>query len=133
MNQCQSESPDYPGLRCVINHAGDDRSADQVGHYAMGFNWNETNAPADQPVHAMSFNTFTALDYIHAHDADAKKLSRKSAPTLRDIWRAELAKQGTFSLLGGPVRRDELVNAILDLRYPQAQAARDVFYAAVTR
>jgi hypothetical protein len=37
--QCYSESPSYPGLHCVINHAADDSSL--FTHYAKGFTWND--------------------------------------------------------------------------------------------
>lgn len=56
-----------------------------------------------------------------SHDAHARKLSKTSKTELHSIYASELLAHGARLLAGGPVSRDELVNAILTLRYPQAQ------------
>jgi hypothetical protein len=73
-----------------------------------------------------------ARAYILDHGADVKKLNRKPIPTLRDLHCAELAKQGTAIVMGGPGSRDELVNAIADLRWPHTAEARRVYYSSVS-
>jgi hypothetical protein len=58
--------------------------------------------------------------YLREHDKRAKMLTRASAASLRQVYRDTLADFGTVSVIGGPVSKDELVNAILGLEYPPA-------------
>lgn len=71
---------------------------------------------------------------ITAHDDCARAVWRMSRARLAALYRAELAKHGRELLYGGPVSRDELTNAIVDLRYPldRMNEARQVWYAAAS-
>jgi hypothetical protein len=60
----------------------------------------------------------SALTYRQAHDTRVKALYRMTMPTLRGIEQAHLAEQGYRRVSGGPVSKDELVNAILATEYP---------------
>lgn len=58
-----------------------------------------------------------------AQGAYARKLSNRSRVALRVEYAAELADRGQAILAGGPVTRDELVGALLRLRYPATEQA----------
>ena len=53
-----------------------------------------------------------------AHDGYARRLSRMTAAALRNLYREELAAQGSRLLYGGPAGKDELISALTGLRYP---------------
>lgn len=67
---------------------------------------------------------------IH-HDTYVRSLNRLTKANLAAVYRRELAKRGREILYGGPASRDELLSAIVDLRYPLAEMneARQVYYA----
>ena len=97
--------------------------APEVHQVAKEMGLTQRAQPAfDQPM----FDRFTATDYLAAHDKDAKDLNRKAIFKLREIHEAELKAQNITRIMGGPVSHDELVNAILELRYPLANDARRV-------
>lgn len=64
-------------------------------------------------------------DYIRQHDAQAVQLNRQRVPSLREMHRQELADRGAVPLMGGPGCKDELIRAILELRFPHAREAYD--------
>lgn len=71
---------------------------------------------------------------ITAHDDYARTVWRMSKARLAALYRAELGKRGKVLLYGGPASKDELTNAIVDLRYPldRMNEARQVWYAAAS-
>jgi hypothetical protein len=56
-----------------------------------------------------------------AHSAYVGRVSRMSRGRLADLHRADLAEQGRQILFGGPVTKDELVRALVELHYPTAR------------
>lgn len=56
-----------------------------------------------------------------AHDGYVKSIYRKPKAQLATMYRAELAAQGTTLVYGGPASKDELVSALVELRYPLAK------------
>jgi len=58
---------------------------------------------------------------LAAHDADVRALSRMTRHELAVLERSELAARGTERIMGGPVTKDELINAITNMRYPIAR------------
>ena len=71
-----------------------------------------------------------ALAYIRKHDADARVLDRHPRRFLEQVEREELAAHGQVRLVG-ELSADELVNSVLELRYPQIAQARRVYYDAL--
>jgi hypothetical protein len=59
-----------------------------------------------------------AQTFRAAHDAEVRKLSRKSRAELASIDAAELAARGMQRLYGGPHSKDELINEIIGFHYP---------------
>ena len=53
-----------------------------------------------------------------AHDGYVRRLSRMTVAALRNLYREELAGQGSQLLFGGPSGKDELISALTGLRYP---------------
>ena len=66
-------------------------------------------------------NPTQARIYFEARGAYAKRVSRLSRATLATDYRAELADRGMSLLYGGPATKDELLTAIINLRYPVAK------------
>ncbi|MCW2929944.1 MAG: hypothetical protein JWM19_906 [Actinomycetia bacterium] len=65
--------------------------------------------------------------YMAVHDSAAKKLSRKTAPRLRNELSMDLAQAGQRWLHDyGSYSRDELVSAVLELRFPDITRARQL-------
>lgn len=79
----------------------------------------------------MNLSQATAL--VKEHDAYVRSVYRKPRAELARLYRSELAAQGIELLYGGPASKDELTNAIVDLRYPLAvmNEAREVYYKAL--
>jgi hypothetical protein len=65
-----------------------------------------------------------ALDYIRAHDDQAKRLSKVGAPTLRGALSNVRRQCGIQVLLEGNLSPDEMTAEILALRYPLIAEAR---------
>ena len=80
----------------------------------------------DQPV-----DLVTATDYIRSHDARAVKLSRMAKGMLATTYRAQ-HPGGWTAEPPETWNKDELVNSILDVEYPDIRAAREVRAASVT-
>ena len=62
-----------------------------------------------------------ARQFRAARDYDARTLGRTSKAALAALYHTTLRRHGIESIYGGPVGKDELVAAILDLRYPLDQ------------
>lgn len=59
-----------------------------------------------------------AQQFRQDHDSYARAIWRKPKGTLAALYRQELAAAGRQLLYGGPVSKDELANALVDLRFP---------------
>ena len=66
-------------------------------------------------------DTFQAVEIRDQYNKDLKRLNRATMPTLRDTYAAQLKQRGIETVYGGPVTREEHMNAILNERYPRAQ------------
>lgn len=66
----------------------------------------------------------TARQYIQEHDRQARRLNRTHVTDLRTQLKAQLRVKGREIIHGGPVSRDELINALLELQYPDIAQAR---------
>jgi hypothetical protein len=85
------------------------------------------SSPADTAeAQAAAWNPQQATHYLLAHDGEVKVLDRKPRHELAAIYTSELAARGIQQLGPCPMSKDELVNAISDLRFPFAQQARDI-------
>lgn len=64
--------------------------------------------------------------------ADTRALAKTRKAELQAIRAADLAREGIVTVFGGPVTKDELLNDILNRRYPLAQVneATHVLYHA---
>lgn len=71
-------------------------------------------------------NELEARTLREAHTAYVQRISRVSVGRLRILYREELAEQGRTVLHGGPASKDELVSAIVGLRYPLAKLNESV-------
>lgn len=64
-------------------------------------------------------------DFAHAlqaaRDSDVRALSRMTRHELAALERSELAAIGREHIFGGPVTKDELLSAIVNMRYPIAR------------
>ena len=56
-----------------------------------------------------------------ARDSYVKSIYRKPKAALAQMYRSELADRGQYILFGGPSSKDELVSALVELRYPLAK------------
>jgi hypothetical protein len=65
-------------------------------------------------------NETQARTIREAHDYYVKSIYRKPKATLANMYRQELADRGRYSLFGGPMSKDELISALVELRYPLA-------------
>jgi hypothetical protein len=65
-------------------------------------------------------NETQARTIREAHDGYVKSIYRKPKATLATMYRQELADRGMYSLFGGPMSKDELMSALVELRYPLA-------------
>ena len=70
----------------------------------------------------------TARAYIQEHDDRAVQVDGLSLTALKRLHEQDLALRGKTLLFGGACSHDELVNAIVDMEYPDTQAARDIWY-----
>lgn len=61
-----------------------------------------------------------------AHDGYVRSIARMPKATLANMYRNELAALGSMSLYGGPASKDELVAALVELRYPLAKLNESV-------
>jgi hypothetical protein len=61
-----------------------------------------------------------------AHDSYVKTIYRKPKTTLAHMYRQELADRGREILYGGPASKDELISALVELRYPLASMNESV-------
>jgi hypothetical protein len=61
-----------------------------------------------------------------AHDGYVKTIYRKPKTTLAHMYREELAARGQYNLFGGPASKDELISALVELRYPLASMNESV-------
>jgi hypothetical protein len=80
--------------------------------------------------------TFTSGDqaraYILNHDADVKRWDRQSKTALANLVLGRMSQQNMIPVVGPhKYSKDELVNWLADDRYPDVQAARDAYYAAI--
>jgi len=86
---------------------------------------------------AVTHGVTTAADakaYIISHDDRVRLLDRTAKTELRRILVRRRAEAGIGrSIIGGPdyMSKDELINEIVDREFPQVQAARDIYYAAI--
>lgn len=56
-----------------------------------------------------------------AHDGYVHSIYRKPKAVLAGMYREELAVRGQFLAYGGPATKDELISALVELRYPRAR------------
>ena len=63
-------------------------------------------------------NETQARTIREAHDGYVKSIYRKPKAALAQMYRSELADRGQYILFGGPSSKDELVSALVELRYP---------------
>jgi YD repeat-containing protein len=68
-----------------------------------------------------------ARAYISQYDARARRLARTSLPDLRVTYARVLGSAGQILLVGGPVTREELATAILELEFPEISEARSTY------
>jgi hypothetical protein len=87
---------------------------------------NETSAA--QP--GQFTDAVSAKAYITEHDKTARALNAMSRQALAEVERQTLAAAGQERIFGGPHSKDELINSILDLRFPLAGQAREAYYRA---
>jgi hypothetical protein len=66
-------------------------------------------------------NELQARVIREAHDSYVKSIYRKPKAALAQMYRSELAAQGRTILYGGPGSKDELISALVELRYPLAK------------
>jgi hypothetical protein len=71
-------------------------------------------------------NETQARTIREAHDGYVQSIYRKPKTTLANMYRQELADRGTYSLFGGPASKDELISALVELRYPLASMNESV-------
>jgi hypothetical protein len=76
-------------------------------------------------------NATDSLAYLQAHSARAKVLDRMTLDGLHSEDRAAAHRTGLQRLTGWPVSRDELVNEILALDFPEISTARTVYAASI--
>lgn len=69
-----------------------------------------------------------ARGYIIAHDARVVRLDTMSDAELLRLYHAALHLRGMSLLLGEGYSHDELVNAIVDLEFPDVTRAREIWY-----
>ena len=74
-----------------------------------------------------TLNTADPKAYIIHHDKRVKELGRMPAASLPAVYREALAKDGSALVYGGPESRDEFVNAIIEIEYPDVRAAREAY------
>lgn len=63
-------------------------------------------------------NQTEAATFRLAHDAYVKRLDKLSTGKLKFEYKRELAERNTYSVMGGPRSKDELISALVELRYP---------------
>jgi hypothetical protein len=71
-------------------------------------------------------NETQARTIREAHDSYVKSIYRKPRATLAHMYRQELADQGIRLVYGGPASKDELISALVELRYPLASMNESV-------
>ena len=62
--------------------------------------------------------TQQAENFLARHDADARIFTRMTKTALSDLLAARYRAEGTILVTGGPVSKDELINALLGRDYP---------------
>lgn len=62
--------------------------------------------------------TAEAQQFLQDHDNYARAISRQPKAALADLYRRELAAAGIHLLYGGPASKDELISALVGLRFP---------------
>jgi hypothetical protein len=72
-----------------------------------------------------------AREYIRQHDNRVRFIDRKPNASLRSIYLSAMSDANLINVLGGPVSHDELVNAIIDLEFPDITAARSVYVNSI--
>ena len=77
-------------------------------------------------------NETEAIAYIRNHDADVRRWDRKPKYELVRLVLDRMRAMNILLVTGGPARwsKDELVNWLANDRYPDAQDARSIYYAA---
>jgi hypothetical protein len=78
--------------------------------------------------------TLNAADpkaYIIEHDKRVKLLDRKTVAVLRSIYLAAMGDANEILVMGGPQSHDELVNAIIDMEFPEIRTAREAYVQSV--
>jgi hypothetical protein len=76
---------------------------------------------------ALTMTTEEARTYLQEHNDSAKGLGRRKVAELRENWRTAQAHHGQETIYGGPVSKDEFINAILELEYPRISEARKIY------
>jgi hypothetical protein len=56
-----------------------------------------------------------------AADAYVRRMNAKSRAVLAQTYRDDMAELGRVTVFGGPVTRDELLSALVELHYPAAK------------
>jgi hypothetical protein len=72
-----------------------------------------------------------ARTYLLIHDTRVQKLDSKTPDVLNRVWREGLRMSGAECLYGGPQSKDELVNYIADMEFPDAARAREIYHTWV--
>jgi hypothetical protein len=65
-------------------------------------------------------NELQARTIHKAYDSYVKSIHRQTKAQLADAYRGELADRGQILAYGGPASKDELISALIELRYPRA-------------
>lgn len=63
-------------------------------------------------------NETQARTLIEARSGYTQTISRKTANVLRIMFREDQAERGMQTLFGGPVTKQELISALVELHYP---------------
>jgi hypothetical protein len=71
-------------------------------------------------------NETQARTIREAHDGYVKSIYRKHLTTLAHMYRQELTARGMYLAYGGPASKDELISALVELRYPLASMNESV-------
>lgn len=66
-------------------------------------------------------NEIQARTLREAHDGFVSRISRMTKAQLGSLYRGDLVERGQTVVYGGPASKDELISALVELRYPLAQ------------
>src|ERR1035441_4642600 len=68
-------------------------------------------------------NTADPMPYLLAHSKRVKQLDRMPLASLRAIWRQAQTDAGVIQIWNGPLSKDEFVNGIVEIEFPEVAAA----------